>query len=265
MSRIRTIKPEFWADEKLATVSRDARLLFIGIWTFADDYGVCRAHPAYLKANVFPYEDDMPRETVARLADELANGGFVARFESQGETYVKVWGWDRHQRVDHPAKFRNPAPPEGLARVSRESRESVAPDHRPSTIDQDRRPIERPKAAKKAPIVELVKATPANAALVAAFGEVYKAKEGKAYRHQRLDFIKAAELVAQGVTSEEVKATAERAWRPGISPWLQVRNFTQLATRFADVAVAKSSQAQHNVATREELELQEQRLGEVPL
>jgi len=118
--------------------------------------------------------------------------------------------------------------------------------------------------AKQAPL-ELVRTLPAHVALVEAFAEVYRAKEGKPYRHQRADFAQAAPLAAQGVTPGEVKAAAERAWRPGISPWLQVRNFKQLASRFAEVAVAKSSQAQHNVATTEELELQEKRLGEVPL
>jgi len=114
-------------------------------------------------------------------------------------------------------------------------------------------------------VVALAPAAPGPAALVAAWGEVYAGKEGRPYRHQRADFVQAAPLAAQGVTPEEVRAAAERAWRPGLNPWLAVRSFKAFATRFAEIAVAKSSQAQHNVASREELELQEQRLGEVPL
>ena len=37
--RIRTIKPEFWPSEKLAKASREARLLFVGLWSMADDSG----------------------------------------------------------------------------------------------------------------------------------------------------------------------------------------------------------------------------------
>ena len=32
MPRIRTIKPEFWTDEKIIELSLPARLLFIGLW-----------------------------------------------------------------------------------------------------------------------------------------------------------------------------------------------------------------------------------------
>jgi predicted nucleic acid-binding protein len=46
------IKPEFWDDEKLATVSRDARLLFVGLWSNSDDYGVVKGHPAWLKNRI---------------------------------------------------------------------------------------------------------------------------------------------------------------------------------------------------------------------
>ncbi len=35
MPRSRMIKPEFWSDEKLAGVSFEARLVFIGLWTWA--------------------------------------------------------------------------------------------------------------------------------------------------------------------------------------------------------------------------------------
>jgi hypothetical protein len=39
MARIRTIKPEFWTDEKVVECSFEARLMFIGMFNFADDKG----------------------------------------------------------------------------------------------------------------------------------------------------------------------------------------------------------------------------------
>lgn len=44
MARIRTIKPEFWTAEQVMELSRDARLLFIGMWNFCDDAGVHQRH-----------------------------------------------------------------------------------------------------------------------------------------------------------------------------------------------------------------------------
>ena len=39
MARIRTVKPDIWTDEKFVELSPLARLLFIGLWNFADDEG----------------------------------------------------------------------------------------------------------------------------------------------------------------------------------------------------------------------------------
>ena len=44
MARSRVIKPEFWSDEKLARVSREARLLYIGLWSTCDDAGRTKGH-----------------------------------------------------------------------------------------------------------------------------------------------------------------------------------------------------------------------------
>ena len=59
MARIRTIKPEFWEDEKLAKLPVHARLLFIGTWNFADDNGALLANPVLMKSHIFPYEDKL--------------------------------------------------------------------------------------------------------------------------------------------------------------------------------------------------------------
>ncbi len=45
MARTRMIKPEFWSDEKLAALSLQVRLIYIGLWNLSDDYGVVKGHP----------------------------------------------------------------------------------------------------------------------------------------------------------------------------------------------------------------------------
>ena len=43
MARIRSIKPEFWRDEKIATLKNKlAGFFFIGLWNVADDEGKFR-------------------------------------------------------------------------------------------------------------------------------------------------------------------------------------------------------------------------------
>ena len=40
MARKRMIDPKFWTDDKIIEMEPICRLLFIGIWNFADDKGL---------------------------------------------------------------------------------------------------------------------------------------------------------------------------------------------------------------------------------
>ena len=97
MPRIRSIKPEFWEDEKIGAVSREARLLFICTWNLADDCGNLRATPRYLRLQAFPYDDDLRDEDVARMLNQLSRRGLVRLYEVRGEHYANVTNLDRHQ------------------------------------------------------------------------------------------------------------------------------------------------------------------------
>lgn len=128
MPRIRTIKPEFWNDKKVASWPIFTRLLFIGLWTAADDHGRGSAEPARLSAELFPYDLSRdPRETLASVAaglDRLAADSRITLYEVGGETFYEVSKWRDHQRVDNAGKPKVPTPYEGVARPSRDSRET---------------------------------------------------------------------------------------------------------------------------------------------
>lgn len=99
MARIRTIKPEFWTSEQVVECSRDARLLFIGLWTFCDDGGVHPASAKRIKMEIFP-GDDLTGNEILRLVDELIRNGLVEVFEAQGQEYWHVVSWDKHQKIE---------------------------------------------------------------------------------------------------------------------------------------------------------------------
>lgn len=124
MARIRTIKPEFWSHEGLARCSRDARLLFIGLFNVVDDEGRARAAPVYIHGAVFPYDEDLK---ITPLLDELERGGFIQRYESEEERFLFIRGFREHQKIDHPSASRLPEPPrELLAKPSRKTRDALA-------------------------------------------------------------------------------------------------------------------------------------------
>ncbi|TBL44272.1 hypothetical protein EYA84_02180 [Verrucosispora sp. SN26_14.1] len=114
MARIRSIKPEFFTSEVVASVPISARLTFIGLWTHVDDNGVTVDNPKLITAALWPLEDD-PREALARTSGDLASlstAGLIQRYEASGRQYLYIVGWDEHQRVSHPSKARYPRPTE---------------------------------------------------------------------------------------------------------------------------------------------------------
>lgn len=104
MARIRTIKPEFWDDQKIASLPIGARLLFIGIWNFADDFGIVRSNSAWLKARIFPYDESLRALEVNGWIDALVNARMLIPLEYEGEGYYKIRTFDAHQIVNRPGK-----------------------------------------------------------------------------------------------------------------------------------------------------------------
>ena len=109
MSRIRSIKPEFWTSEQVVECSTNARLLFIGLWNFCDDFGRHTFSPKQIKALVFP-ADDFTVLQIAGFLGELEKNDLIRRYEVESKQYLYVTGW-KHQRIDkaQPAKFPEPS------------------------------------------------------------------------------------------------------------------------------------------------------------
>lgn len=111
MARIRSVKPEFWTDRKLARLSRDARLLYISLWNQADEWSRVQGDLRYVKGHCLPYEDDLSIEDVGDLLNELVEGGRVEIYEVDGDPYLFLPKLASHQRLE-PTKTpsRLPAP-----------------------------------------------------------------------------------------------------------------------------------------------------------
>lgn len=103
MARIRTIKPEFWTDETIVQLPYVARLFFIGLWNFCDDYGFFPDKPEQLRIFVFPCEDDIDASTIIDL---LMAADLIERYFDEGtdSTYLKIKSFGQHQKVDNPTK-----------------------------------------------------------------------------------------------------------------------------------------------------------------
>lgn len=95
MARIRTVKPDFWTDEKVVECSFEVRLLFIGLFNFADDNGNMVNSHRRIKMQIFPADviDCKP------LIDELIKHGLVISYEFNGINYLNIKGFKKHQYI----------------------------------------------------------------------------------------------------------------------------------------------------------------------
>ena len=110
MARMRVLKPELPGHEKLAKVSRDARLLFVWIITDCDDQGRFMASPKRLAGALFPYDDDVEASDVDRWLVELRSVGLVETWEFDGGKFGCLPAWKKHQNPSHPSPSRIPDP-----------------------------------------------------------------------------------------------------------------------------------------------------------
>jgi hypothetical protein len=121
MPRIRTIQPNFARSTSMSRVSRDARLLFVQLWTVVDDAGRARASPAELAAQLYAADDDAPAALPAWF-DALEGEGCIERYTVDEIAYLRIVNWRRHQKIDRPTASRlPPAPREPLASAREES------------------------------------------------------------------------------------------------------------------------------------------------
>lgn len=108
MARIRTIKPEFWRDEALASVSPEACLLALGLLNHCDDEGYFNANPKLVESDIFPLRELKSKTTV--LLQELCKIGYLVVFQgSDGKTYGCIKNFHKHQVINKktPSKIKH--------------------------------------------------------------------------------------------------------------------------------------------------------------
>ena len=113
MGRIRAIKPELLEDQKAQKLDDKTWRLFVSMWLLADDYGALRAHQEYLSCYVF---QDVTVDT-DKLLQTLEKNGMVTLYQVNGEHYLIINNWDKHQKIQRKGRRRVPEP-ESLQEVA---------------------------------------------------------------------------------------------------------------------------------------------------
>lgn len=107
--RIRSIKPEILDDEKTATLDHLSWRLFVSLWLMADNYGNLRGQPVQIKGAALWATSDTDHD-VLRAIEALEVAGLVRRYTVDGQRYIHIRGWTKHQLVKSPGKPLVPGP-----------------------------------------------------------------------------------------------------------------------------------------------------------
>jgi hypothetical protein len=141
--RIRTVKPEMWQDEKVGGLSKEARLLLVGLITMADDEGRLRAMPAAILGHVFPYDPDAARKLDGWL-QEIDGTRVIVRYVVDSKPYIAFRHWRRHQRINRATGSELPPSPDPVITA-----DNAVPDSRNghgSITEQDVSTHDKPRA-----------------------------------------------------------------------------------------------------------------------
>lgn len=130
MARSRNIKPGFFINDQLAEIEPLGRLLFAGLWTIADREGRIEDRPKRIKVEVLPYDHC----DVDQLLEELHKRNFIIRYQIDGERYIQITNWKKHQNP-HVKEKKSTIPAPCLNTTSttseQEEKKEKLPEHEP--------------------------------------------------------------------------------------------------------------------------------------
>ena len=106
---MRTIKPGFFTNEELTELEPLARLLFAGLWCWADREGRLEDRPRRLRIEILPYDDC----DADALLDQLAGRGLIVRYAADRTRYIQVVNFVKHQNPHYKEVASTIPPPDG--------------------------------------------------------------------------------------------------------------------------------------------------------
>jgi hypothetical protein len=100
MARTRNIKPSLFKNEILGEADPLLTILFAGLWCLADCNGVLEARPKRIKAEIFPYRENL---NISSFFSELEIMGFIRCYYHAGTPLIQIENFKKHQSP-HPSE-----------------------------------------------------------------------------------------------------------------------------------------------------------------
>ena len=161
MARKRMIDPSIWADEGMAALSPRQQVLYIGLFSNADDEGRLKGSAAAIRL-LLPavYVDATVDEVGVDLGAVLHQMRQLVAYGHEGRAYLAFRNYAAWQKIAHPSPSVLPAPPEDTAPYPPEPNghralaEDSANAHEPSRNAHE--PSRRARASRARAEIKLV-------------------------------------------------------------------------------------------------------------
>lgn len=113
--RARWLKPEFFADKKVAQLGPIAALVYQALWCMADDGGTAPCDADTVKAQMFYRWSAVGVPEITEALRHLSENGRIVCYQVGDDSYARIPTWKKHQQVHKPSKFRYPTQPKEVA------------------------------------------------------------------------------------------------------------------------------------------------------
>lgn len=128
MASRRMIDAAFWQSETVAQLTIEQRLLFIGLFSNADDQGRMRAHPRLIRSMIFPY-DDIAGDDILDGLQAISSVGGILMYKADGKSLIQIINWWKYQHLKWAWPSSLPAPRGWTDRVRHRQGNTVISDN----------------------------------------------------------------------------------------------------------------------------------------
>ncbi len=111
MARKRMISPSIWGSLSFSKLSDFAKLVFIGLFSNADDEGKGCADVSMIKSTLFPRDKQRRLTDIENALSEIAQNMSIKFYEIEGDSYYILTAWQKWQTINRPTPSIIPNPP----------------------------------------------------------------------------------------------------------------------------------------------------------
>lgn len=109
MARKRMIDPNIWQSEDFSKLSNLSKIIFIGLFSLADDEGYGKANPTLIKNSIFPFDEKLRTTDIKQSLQEIATNMSIVFYTAEdGKDYYLLSNWSKWQSIQKPTESKIP-------------------------------------------------------------------------------------------------------------------------------------------------------------